>query len=440
MQIKRHILFGCAIAAVSTSSLAFFCRPYVGAGFGSDPAVWKFEQALSVQGTEPPNMLAGQALHGTQWSAYGGCELDFNRFLLGLEVSGGTSTSEYRYARLIGDGFGLTPAANQYLFSKVNLGISMSPGFRINYQSLYGRIGAQWTRFKYSTDDTANNPDLARFEFQRYGDGLITGLGISAPIGDYFAIRNEYDHTFYHTIRQYSGTSQLNWMPSQDAYWLSLSFYLMGDTPIKDKNTDVLDPGAYAGAGVGRNIGRIKQLGTSTSIGMIEQSQGLSGILGQLFLGYDWQLWQQLHLAGELGASYSSAKFSADNKDIAESYYQESMHSYYTMKARLGVKTAPSNMLFATGGVAYANFVRTDTRSVVAGSGFMVNNFDTHKWGWVVGVGDEFMLTKNLAYRIEGDFMHFEVIHGTNTVAGTGTPMKWTPYNEQATVSLVYHM
>ena len=93
------------------------------------------------------------------------------------------------------------------------------------------------------------------------------------------------------------------------------------------------------------------------------------------------------------------------------------MRWFGTLRARTGI-IVDNVLLYATGGLAYANFNHTYTffEDGPATTGVVLNN--NTRWGWTAGVGTEWAFSPNWSLKSEVLYMQFE--KSTVTALGTG--------------------
>jgi outer membrane immunogenic protein len=204
------------------------------------------------------------------------------------------------------------------------------------------------------------------------------------------------------------------------------------------------DPAAAAGTcgGVGR--------GQCVPSLDFTQHGGTAG--GQI--GFDWQI-NPLWLVG-VAADYQWADirsggqsaFRLGNVGSTTMFAEQSVNSFGTIRARLGVVPATPLLLYGTGGLAFgqvkqdsniANPNITGTNSLSSG-GFsyscpaggppcFAGSSSKMEWGWTIGGGGEFKITQNITFVTEVLFVQLDTPQGTSVaqkaLAGT-TPSSFT--------------
>jgi outer membrane immunogenic protein len=101
-----------------------------------------------------------------------------------------------------------------------------------------------------------------------------------------------------------------------------------------------------------------------------------------------------------------------------------------SLRARLGVAFDRA-LIYATGGLAFANLENTYTATLPAGNilgvaaGSYTQKFDDTEWGWTIGAGVEYAFTDNLTARVEYRYTQFENVD--NNFAGFDASIEQEP-------------
>ncbi len=129
-----------------------------------------------------------------------------------------------------------------------------------------------------------------------------------------------------------------------------------------------------------------------------------SGAMGGVLLGYNWDLGN--YVAGlEADASFGGQ---SDTQPVfGFGALRLTNHGQHTFRARLGLETGTSGLLYVTGGLALADFWGT-VSSGARDKDFLV--------GGVVGAGYEAMLTEDISIR--GEYLYAN--YGNNTFSAGG--------------------
>jgi outer membrane immunogenic protein len=93
------------------------------------------------------------------------------------------------------------------------------------------------------------------------------------------------------------------------------------------------------------------------------------------------------------------------------------MRWYGTVKLRTGI-VVDNMMLYATGGLAYANFQRSATYFEDGPATTGVFSSNQTRLGWTTGVGTEWQMAGNWSLKSEALYMQFE--RDRSTVTGNG--------------------
>ena len=402
------------LLALSSNAYSLSCRPYIGFGGGVNSVNWKYDNDI----TNVDQIDKHYAGRGLLWTGYGGCQLQFDSPLtIDLEVFGGTSNNKF---------YSTSSSANSDEFMDLhnNIGFSVAPGWDVYGQNVYARFGANWSRLRYDTNVNSTTPSQENFKFKKHKEGMIVGTGISGQLSSHFALRNEYDFSYYGTTTQSNAGKRIKFSPTQDAYTLALTFYFTAK-PVVKAPFATPPSGFYAGMGFGRDDVRMLRRQSVTAF----TNQGMTGESGRVIGGYDIGMTSRFKLGIEATASYSSAKFNYIKPTNSALSYRYDLKDLYTLKEKLGIKTSDTNEVLLFAGAA-AGRIEKSGAGVITG-----NNFDKYSLGWLGGVGDQMNLTKNLAYRIEGDYIRLDRIKG---IGSTGNQYQWTPKILRSSFSLIY--
>jgi outer membrane immunogenic protein len=147
--------------------------------------------------------------------------------------------------------------------------------------------------------------------------------------------------------------------------------------------------GFYLGAGLGYASGDI---GVDGSSGFFVMDQ--SGALGSLFAGYNWQM----------GGLVSGIEVDIGTGNVGGSYnnlgslVQPDLNAIGSLRGRLGILATPQALLYATGGLAWANY---DFKATAG------NTVADTLVGYQIGAGLEYMLAPQWTMRLEYNFTDF---------------------------------
>ncbi|MXQ12450.1 outer membrane protein [Microvirga makkahensis] len=89
-----------------------------------------------------------------------------------------------------------------------------------------------------------------------------------------------------------------------------------------------------------------------------------------------------------------------------------------SLRARAGVAFDRA-LVYATGGLAFANFENTYSYNNGAGT-IVTEDFDDTQWGWTIGAGVEYAFTNNLTARVEYRYTQFDNFDNESTLVAGG--------------------
>jgi outer membrane immunogenic protein len=161
--------------------------------------------------------------------------------------------------------------------------------------------------------------------------------------------------------------------------------------------------GVYVGAHIGGGWGKLTGDGIDVTVDP-------KGVVGGVHGGYNWQSGTFVFgVEGDVSASGQSWSMTngADTVKVESSYIA-------TLRARAGIASGPA-LFYATGGVAFSNL------KVSGNDGFGGFSFSDSGTGWVVGAGVEYMMSSNLALRVEGLHNRFNIKFNEDDPSGKYT-------------------
>jgi outer membrane immunogenic protein len=204
--------------------------------------------------------------------------------------------------------------------------------------------------------------------------------------------------------------------------------------PVVDQWT-----GWYAGLNLGGSWGRSSTYYTGTGVGFapFTTSQNMDGVLGGGQIGYNWQFnksWvfgleadiQGTGQRGSIGFPPVTTTIAgiAVTTVTTTGTLTQSLPWFGTVRARLGVEPSSNWLLYATGGLAYADIRSTGAVSVTAvtpggtatvGSSATVNN---DRAGWTAGVGSEWIFAPQWSAKLE--YLYMDYGHINDGFVGPG--------------------
>jgi len=175
----------------------------------------------------------------------------------------------------------------------------------------------------------------------------------------------------------------------------------------------------YNGFYVGADVGVLSHVARRNDLdGFLTDNSSWTtlntGFAGGGQIGYDWQCGcRVLGLVADWNGTTVDAFLREEpNDDVDDNYIKNQMHWYSSIRFRAGVDVC-DNLFYVTGGPVVANFVTTwnddDDRFRI----------DKTQWGWMAGVGAEFLICGNFTAGTDLYFMHFADREHTGT---TDTP------------------
>lgn len=147
--------------------------------------------------------------------------------------------------------------------------------------------------------------------------------------------------------------------------------------------------GFYIGAGLGYASGNVGVDGTS---GVFNMDQ--SGALGSLFAGYNWQMGS---IVSGLEVDIGTGNVGGSQNHFG-SLVQPDLNAIGSLRGRLGILATPRALLYATGGLAWANY----DFKVTAG-----NTVSETLVGYQLGAGLEYMIAPQWTMRLEYNYTDF---------------------------------
>ena len=131
-----------------------------------------------------------------------------------------------------------------------------------------------------------------------------------------------------------------------------------------------------------------------------------SGFLGGAQAGYNWQTgWAVLGVQADIAGM--DVKGTTPCLVILSCTARSDWLA--TASGRVGAVVLDRGLIYAKGGVAWMNTNRTVNLPVFGAGGINeITNKDTTTWGWLIGMGTEWMITKNWSAFIEYDYIEFD--------------------------------
>jgi outer membrane immunogenic protein len=159
--------------------------------------------------------------------------------------------------------------------------------------------------------------------------------------------------------------------------------------------------GFYFGATLGYSVGTVDVSGASGNLGFDQ-----SGGVGTLFAGYNWQAGNMVWgLEADIGTGYldgGRAGLTAEN------------NYFGTLRARVGTLITQQTLLYATGGLAWADYDFKMT-GATTGSETLI--------GYTIGGGLEFAIAPQ--WTIRGEYLYTDL--GSERIDHTGLSNTYSP-------------
>ena len=194
------------------------------------------------------------------------------------------------------------------------------------------------------------------------------------------------------------------------------SIVLAADMPLKAPRAMSLQynwSGFYIGANGGYGTASSNwtddpSLG-STDLGGHRTTGGFAG--GQI--GFNWQY--GMAVAG-LEAELDWANLNGSHVDPLLHSLNTKVTTLGTITGRLGVAYWDRTLLYAKGGLGFAQFKYDD---FVTAGGALNGNSSSSRWGWTLGAGIEYGFAQNWSAKLEYDYLGFNP-HRINFAGGAG--------------------
>jgi outer membrane immunogenic protein len=203
---------------------------------------------------------------------------------------------------------------------------------------------------------------------------------------------------------------------------LSSATAFAADLPVK---APLLSPapayswtGFYVGGHVGAGWGRTETALTSVSapivplnnypISLAFSQNSRSGILGGAQAGYNWQTgWAVLGVQADI----AGMDVKGTTPCLLILSCTDKSNWLATVSGRFGAVFMDRGLVYAKGGVAWLNTnhsVNTPSFGLGIPIPNQIANRDSTAWGWLIGMGAEYMITKNWTAFIEYDYIEFD--------------------------------
>jgi len=179
--------------------------------------------------------------------------------------------------------------------------------------------------------------------------------------------------------------------------------------------------GSFAGAYIGAALGYGRQHGKFTNQAPVVGGNSLSNDDGSAtfggYGGYNWQCGRAV-LGVEADFNYLNTEPTAYDDTVT---VQSNIDWFGTVRARAGIAIHDSVLLYATGGLAYANVDHTFSDTAGPSGPFSQSNSKTQS-GWTIGGGAEFLHDSNWTLRAEALWVDLGDKTVNYSIPGGGCP------------------
>jgi len=203
----------------------------------------------------------------------------------------------------------------------------------------------------------------------------------------------------------------------------------------------MLKDGFYVGAQVGYDSYRVGKSFSVTDSTLALVSSGSSstsatGWAGGLFAGYGQYFQEAYYLAAEIlvntsGASQTNSGTTTLSGTGGSSSSKFSVNTGWGIRVLLGVKLNNSTLLYIPLGYMSTSLKGTNTATGIPSGVTASSGKSQYQGGFVYGVGLETAVYEN--FSIRGEYTR------TNYNSFSTGGVKWSPYDNQAMLGLVYH-
>lgn len=389
------------LLALSSSTAAYAANSgfYVGVDGGRDTGTIKTDYTTSTR----PASVTPVPLDGFLWGVHGGYNWFLTQqFVLGTELFWNRSTASDEYQ-----------GAKDLTLSN-SIGASLLPGWQLDSKNrLYARLGWIQSQFSNISDGQTLESQERAFQNTR-SNGIELGAGYLVTLVNQWDLRMEYDYAYYQSLEINTPNSNNNYSfkPVFDRYTLGLNYNF---DPTQIKFADTIKPsfnGWYGGAALGRDNTSMNMQSNENG-DTLQERRGLSGNLGQMQVGYDWQFAPH----GVLGIEAFGLLNTADGTTTeAHGHYEKTIdwqeQDSFGASLLPGYQLNPSNLLYLRVGYIASRFSYTPVVLVHEAS----ISFDTTKPGLQLGLGYAVRVLNNWSVFGEYDYAQYASIHAESTV------------------------
>lgn len=207
------------------------------------------------------------------------------------------------------------------------------------------------------------------------------------------------------------------------------------DMPVKARPVVPVEvwswTGFYLGAHVGAGWGTTESTLTGASapgLGAVAftfpfSQNSRSGFLGGVQAGYNWQSgWAVFGVQGD----FAGADINGTTPCVVFLSCTTQSDWLATVSGRIGAVVMDRGLVYAKGGAAWLNSTHSVSAPALLGGGgglTQITSAESTAWGWLVGLGTEWMITRNWTAFIEYNYIEFDTKNEAFPIAfGGGAP------------------
>jgi outer membrane immunogenic protein len=188
--------------------------------------------------------------------------------------------------------------------------------------------------------------------------------------------------------------------------------------------------GFYGGVHVGAGWGTTESTLTGASapgLGAVAftfpfSQNSRSGFLGGVQAGYNWQSgWAVFGVQGD----FAGADINGTAPCVVFLSCTTQSDWLATVSGRIGAVVLDRGLIYAKGGVAWLNSTHSVSAPALLGGGgglTQITSAESTAWGWLVGLGTEWMITRNWTAFIEYNYIEFDTRNEAFNIAFAGVP------------------
>lgn len=231
-------------------------------------------------------------------------------------------------------------------------------------------------------------------------DGRVVGAGMESVLGGNWTLKAEYRYAEYEA-EDFGTAGFFNVIPSTHAFHAGLNYRFGGGNgaaassfaPVSHDFTG-LKIGVAAGAGA-----VVHEIGLPPLLGFVFNGIGGEGHLGEISIGYDWQMANNWVVGVMAGYRQSNIATDLSIPEFVGFAAAVEADEGYDLIARLGYKINDGTLAYALAGYSAQHF------DLTTNVGFGLD-WDTH--GWTAGGGLETALNERWTAKIEYRFAEYD--------------------------------